>query len=268
MKARGGLAPGLAPTLLSRIEDAGLNASAPPQQRWLDGWLVRFSPGKAKRARCINALAAGRLALDEKLALAAIVFAEAQLPMLTRITPFSVPPDLDAQLAARGWPRIDDTRVMVRSTLDALPDEPLPSGLAWQTLGHNALALAVGKLRGSPLAQSQAHAQRLELSPVPFRALAIRREDDGALLACGQFAREADLVGLYDVFTAEAARGQGLAQRLCAQLLARARDEGARCPYLQVEGDNHAARRVYQRMGFVDAYAYHYREAPGAVLPD
>ena len=54
--------------LLSRVEDAGLNASAPPQQRWLDGWLVRFSPGKAKRARCVNAVAAGRLPLDEKLA--------------------------------------------------------------------------------------------------------------------------------------------------------------------------------------------------------
>ena len=47
------------PDLLSRIEDAGLNASAPPQQRWLDGWLLRFSPGKAKRARCVNAVAAG-----------------------------------------------------------------------------------------------------------------------------------------------------------------------------------------------------------------
>jgi len=34
--------------------------SAPPEQRWLDGWLLRFSPGKAKRARCINAVAEGR----------------------------------------------------------------------------------------------------------------------------------------------------------------------------------------------------------------
>ena len=55
--------------LLSRIEDAGLNASAPPQQRWVDGWLVRFSPGKAQRARCINALAPRRFApWSEKLA--------------------------------------------------------------------------------------------------------------------------------------------------------------------------------------------------------
>ena len=50
---------------LSRIEDAGLNASAPPQQLWLDGWLVRFSPGKAKRARCINAVAVGRMPIAD-----------------------------------------------------------------------------------------------------------------------------------------------------------------------------------------------------------
>ena len=257
-------APAVDPVLLSRIEDAGLNASAPPQQRWLDGWLIRFSPGKAKRARCVNAVAAGQLPLDAKLALAAAVFTEAQLPMVLRITPFSVPRDLDSQLASRGWPRIDDTRVMVLAALDALADEPLPAGLAWQSLGHSAFARAVGQLRGSALSQSQAHAQRLELSPVPFRALAIRREADGALLACGQSAREADLVGLYDIFTAQAARGQGLARRLCARLLARARSEGARSAYLQVEGDNHAARAVYQRLGFADGYAYHYRTQPGS----
>lgn len=248
--------------LLARVEDAGLNASAPPQQRWLDGWLLRFSPGKAKRARCVNAVAPGRLALDEKLARAATVFAEAHLPMVVRITPFSAPADLDAQLDARGWPRIDDTRVMLRPALDAVAAEPLPPGLVWQTLGHAAFAQTIGQMRGSPLAQSQAHAQRLELSPVPFQALAIRRQADGAVLACGQFAREAELVGLYDVFTAAAARGQGLARRLCLQLLARAKGQGARSAYLQVEGDNHAARSVYRRLGFADGYAYHYRTAP------
>ena len=82
--------------LLSRIEDAGLNASAPPQQRWLDGWLVRLSPGKARRARCINALALGRLTLAEKLALAHQAFAEAGLPLLVRSTRFTQPASLDA----------------------------------------------------------------------------------------------------------------------------------------------------------------------------
>ncbi|MES2957226.1 MAG: GNAT family N-acetyltransferase [Pseudomonadota bacterium] len=256
------LAPAFDPLLLSRIEDAGLNASAPPQQRWLDGWLIRFSPGKAKRARCINAVAMGRLPLEDKLALAMSVFDEVRLPAVLRITPFTQPRDLDAQLETCNWSRIDDTRVMVRASLDGLAEEALPSGLEWQALGHSAFAQGVGQLRGSPLSQSQAHAQRLELSPVPFRALAVRRQADGVLLACGQFAREADLVGLYDVFTAESVRGQGVARSLCARLLAQARDEGARSAYLQVDSDNDAARSVYKRLGFADGYAYHYRVAP------
>src|SRR6185369_5608861 len=115
-------------TLLSRIEDAGLNASAPPQQRWIDGWLVRFSPGKAKRARCINAVAEGRLSLDERLALSEAVFREAGLPMFVRITPFSHPSGLDATLERRGLHRIDDTRVMVAPICPDLPD-PLAPGL-------------------------------------------------------------------------------------------------------------------------------------------
>ena len=69
----------LSPLLLARIEDAGINASAPREQRWVDGWLVRLSPGKAKRARCIQAVAPGRLGIDEKPTLCPPLYAEAGL---------------------------------------------------------------------------------------------------------------------------------------------------------------------------------------------
>ena len=114
--------------LLSRIENAGINASAPPQQRWIDGWLVRFSPGKAKRARCVQAVADGRLPLHERLALCAAVLHDAGLPPIVRITPFSRPAGLDDALASRGFHRMDDTRVMMAS-LDSMPAEPLPDGV-------------------------------------------------------------------------------------------------------------------------------------------
>jgi GNAT superfamily N-acetyltransferase len=77
--------------------------------------------------------------------------------------------------------------------------------------------------------------------------------------ACGQFARDADLVGLYDIFTAPAARGRGVARALCARLLQLALDEGARTAYLQVDAANAPARKVYTRLGFQDAYSYRYR---------
>ena len=243
--------------LLSRVEDAGLNASAPPQQRWVDGWLVRFSAGKAKRARCVNAVADGRLSVAERLALCEQVFNQANLPLVIRITPFTRPVHLDDTLAAMGLHSIDDTRVMVCTGLNDLPAAKLPSDLSAHNIALDPFAQRVGALRGSPLSQRQAHAERLLHSPVPFTAFELRSH--GEVLACGQYAIEADLVGLYDVFTAPSARGRGCARLLCQHMLVHAREHGARHAYLQVEGDNHPARAVYHRLGFADGYAYHYR---------
>ncbi|CAN5390472.1 GNAT family N-acetyltransferase [soil metagenome] len=248
--------------LLSRIEDAGLNASAAWQQRWMDGWLVRFAPVKAKRARCINAVAAGCTSIAQKLELCQAIYAEADVPLVIRITPFSQPADLDAQLAGLGMARIDDTRVRVLESLasvpTAAPAAELPTGYRIESIGSAAFAQLVGALRGSPQAQRDAQAERLAQSPVPFQAFQVIGAD-GAAVACGQFAVEAELVGLYDVFTAPAERGRGLARALCQQMLVAAYARGAQLAYLQVEGDNHSARRIYHALGFADAYAYHYR---------
>jgi ribosomal protein S18 acetylase RimI-like enzyme len=252
------------PTLMSRVEDAGLNASAPPQQRWLDGWLLRALPGKARRARCINALAPGRLPVAEKMALAAEVYREAQLPMIFRLHRFSQPLGLDAELECLGWTLVDHTTVMIRPNLRSLSQQVLPaaSGLRFEALGPDDFAQAVGALRGSPPEHRRAHALRLLHSPVPYQGQAIRRVTDGQVLACGQFAREGAMVGLYDVFTHESARGQGLAGRMCEHLLSISASEGASLGYLQVDSENQPALAVYRRLGFAAAYGYHYREAP------
>ncbi|HJV59533.1 MAG TPA: GNAT family N-acetyltransferase, partial [Albitalea sp.] len=211
---------------------------------------------KAKRARCVNAVAPGRLPLERKLDACQRLYEEVGLPMLLRITPFSEPPGLERWLEQRGMRRIDDTRVMVATRLEASA-AAAPAGVTLSQVGHEAFAQIVGAMRGSSLAQRQAHGQRLVNSPVPFSAWVLKH--DGEALACGQFALEHDVVGLYDVFTAAPARGRGLARLLCTHLLAEAARRGAGCAYLQVESDNHPARAVYHGLGFSDAYAYHYR---------
>ncbi len=256
----GGLSPRFDAALLARIEDAGLNASAPPQQRLLGGWVLRLSPGKAKRARCVNALAAGRLPLDELLARAEAAFRDAGLPFIVRITPFTQPPTLDATLAARGLRRFDDSLVMLLDTLGGTVAAPaLPAGLAFEAVGPQAFAAAAGRLRGSPPGQQAAHAQRLASSPVPFQGWLLR--GGGELLACGQLAIEDGLAGLYDICTVPVHRRQGHARRLCRHLLEAAQEAGARCAYLQVDAGNGPARRLYDSLGFTAGYAYHYRSA-------
>jgi ribosomal protein S18 acetylase RimI-like enzyme len=236
--------------LLARIEDAGINASAPREQRWVDGWLLRLSPAKAKRARCIQAVAPGRLDIEAKLALCLPLFAAAGLRPYVRITPFSQPAGLD-------------TRVMVLPSLDAwaAQDADISGAGAIEGAAADAFADWVGRARGSSAGERSAHAERIARPAVPHHAV-FAKDDRGDVVAAGLVVVEGEVAGLYDVFTAEAARGRGHGERLCRHLLAGAARQGAIVAYLQVDAANEGARRIYHRLGFADGYSYHYRTPP------
>jgi len=262
------LPAGVSRALIEQVERAGLRASQPPEQLDLDGWLLRRLPGKAKRARCVNALTEGKHSLDEKLAACARLYREAGLPLYVRLTPFSAPSALDAALHARGWRLHDPTRVLVHPALAQLPHIDAPADVVEQAAEASTYAAAVGALRGSSPGEIAAHALRLRASPAPYtgwiwrEAGAVPAASPGPVLACAQVARDGALAGLYDVFTAAPARGRGLATALCARVLRQAHAAGAGVGYLQVDAGNAAALKVYERLGFVDVYGYHYRLAP------
>ena len=90
---------------MSRVEDAGLNASAPPSSAGSTAGCVRFSPGKAKRARCINAWRWGGCRWRRSwLHCGRRRYREAGLPLIFRLHRFTEPftrPMLD--LEALGW---------------------------------------------------------------------------------------------------------------------------------------------------------------------
>jgi ribosomal protein S18 acetylase RimI-like enzyme len=207
-------------------------------------------------------VASGHKAFAAKLDHAAHAYASAGLPLVFRVTPFSEPGQppgwLDQQLSAAGLQRFDTTHVL-QATLATLPDpQPWPNAWHLAPVSNQEFARVVGALRGTPEAQQQGHAARLLASPVPY-AGAVVRDAAGQVLACGQTAQEAGLLGLYDVYTAPAARNGGLARLLCAKLLHAGRQAGATHAYLQVDAGNAPALQVYRRLGFSPLYDYHYR---------
>ncbi len=247
---------------LAGIEEAGLNASQPPEQLLLDGWLLRFNPGKARRARSVNAIAAGRLPLDEKLVLCRYWYRHFDLPLLVRITPFSQPRSLDAYLSGAGFVAFDETRVMTCPLVTADATEPASMTKQVDVL---AFARTVGELRGSTPQQIDAQIRRQQASPLSAFAvrLVAHEHADGPAVAAGQVVVERELAGLYDVVTAPVARGRGYGRAISRRLLATALAMGARTAYLQVDAGNVPARRIYSALGFVDRYAYWYRRPSG-----
>lgn len=242
-----------------RIEEAGLNALQSQQQLFYDGWLLRVSPGSAKRARSVNPWFGSTLALDRKIAHCERVYAARDLPTLFRMTPFAVPSDLDDVLAQRGYIVFQPTYVQV-AQLDRPPDSMIDSPIDLIAPPVGEFVDEVAALRGSSPEQRAAHLERLARTPLAARAIVARQ--DGRAIGCGQIVLEGDLAGVYDMVTDPAFRGRGVATVIVTELLSWAWQHGAAYAYLQVDAENAPALAVYRRFGFTTAYTYHYRARP------
>lgn len=239
-----------------RLEELGLNSSAPPSQLLYDGWLLRLQPGQAKRARSVNPVYASSRPLDEKIAYCEQVYRMHALPMVFRITPFSQPQGLDEELERRGYPKFDATAVEV-ARIDTVRRVDSPA----QAMDLVAWVDAVGELSGSLPLHRASHLARLQASPLQLRALAIR--DLGHVVAAGLTIVEDGWAGLFDIVTKPAARRQGYGRQMVHGLLRAAWEFGARQAYLQVTASNTAARMLYAQLGFSQRYTYWYRGQSG-----
>ena len=183
---------------LARIEEAGLNAMQSQRQLFYDGWLLRVSPGVAKRGRSVNAHFGSSLPLAGKLAYCESVYARHGLPTLFRITPFVQPADLEAALAARGYEAFGETLVqaVALERPPALPEHD--DAVVVEAPDTPAFVDAVGDLRDSTPPQREAHRERLMNSPLGKRYAVVRaggtrrlhRADRGRRRACRRVRRD------------------------------------------------------------------------------
>lgn len=244
---------------LRRVEEASLNGSATPRQILYDGWLLRLAPGKAKRARSVNAHYPSTRPLSEKIDYCERIYAVHGLPRLFRITPFVHPSELDAELERRSYARFDLTLAQ-GVTLPRPPDLP-DLEVELRKADVRSFVEAVAAMRRSSRQALEAHLERLLEAPLPSgRVFAWL---DGRPVACGQWMLHDGLAGVYDVITAEDARGRGLATLVTAHLLAQAWERGASFAHLQVDESNAPALAVYRKFGFATLYTYHYRAPHG-----
>jgi ribosomal protein S18 acetylase RimI-like enzyme len=244
--------------LARRVEEAGLNNLHTRRQLLYDGWLLFLLAGKAKRARSVNAHFGSSLPVGDKIAHCEAVYARHGLPALFRITPFTQPGTLDAELDARGFAAFDTTLVQTAGL--AAPPDRATAGCELEAPLAEAFVDAVGEMRGSPPLQRSAHLERLAQSPLDVHAVVARR--DGKPVGAGLVAIDGDLAGVYDVVTVPRLRGQHIATGVVAALLARAWERGARHAFLQVTESNAPAIALYRRFGFATLYRYHYRSRP------
>jgi GNAT superfamily N-acetyltransferase len=241
-------------SIIRQIEEAGMNAWPTHQQMLYDGWLLRFANGYTKRANSVMPVYESSLYVDEKIDYSEEIYHQMGLPPVFRLTPLA-PESLDPALQVRGYKTLHPTRVLtlpLKNWTIPVPKENLIRELPLeQWMG------VFSEISGSLVEKQPAHAQILRNILNPYLTAAL--EISGKWVACGLGVLERDWFGLFDIVTHPDYRQQGFATQLIAGMLDWAISQGARKSYLQVMENNAPALRLYDKLGYVDAYGYWYR---------
>lgn len=242
-----------------RLEEVLLNATAPPEQLLYDGWLLRLSREHIKRASSVNPVFPSTLPLHEKIDACEREYRSRGLVPIFRITSLGAAPGLDAELDARGYCVFEPSLVQA-APLDGFEVSAAPEGTRFQTTGMEPWVAMVGRLRGWPAHDVEAHIRRMSSSVLKSHCVSLMAGDNVA--SCGLVTIDGDFAGLFDIYTPPDSRGNGLATALCRRLLEIGHQNGAKQGWLSVLADNAPALKVYEKLGFVTTYQYWYRVPP------
>jgi len=219
------------------------------------GWQLKYAAGVSRRSNSANPTPDA----TEDLALVAPIvesfFRTRGLPSRFRILSF-LPSQMDDWLAARGYEIESGTRTLQardigaskQSSRTVLSSSPDP---AWID--------GVTAAQGREGAERETYARIVSLLTASA-AFAVAHNESGEAASWAFGVVTAHGLCIESVATRPDQRGKGFAGETVSTLMAWGASRGAGAAFLQVQADNHAAVRVYDRLGFDrELYRYHYR---------
>jgi len=244
--------PRLKDNVVKALEERALRAWPSLESASCGGWVLRYAKGFTRRANSANALAPNAPFRCVR-PLVEIFYRSHHLPVVFRLSPLAGE-EPDRHLADAGYRAVDPTKVMVARLPEgtALDDEV-------EVDSHPTPAWRVGfaGAKDVPTAHRAVHDRIIGAIDAPAAFATITQH--GRAVGYGLAVADRGVVGLFDVVVEPGARRAGAGSRLASSLLAWGKSQGAMGAYLQVLAGNAPAIGLYSRLGFEDAYEYHYR---------
>lgn len=229
-------------SLIKMIEVLSFKALPALEQRYYDGWLIRYAHGYSRRANSVNPIYASHLDVDTKITHCESIYASKKHPTIFKMTPAAHPSGLDQILDDRGYQKEGETYVYTVPLVGlGAPANPvrIETTLSTDWMTH------LVRLNHIPDYHTQTLQHMLELISVSCGFLTLEIDGYVAGVALGVVAD--DWMGVFDVVIDKQYRGNGYGRVIMEALLHWGEQQGASRSYLQVQADNIAATTLYSR---------------------
>ncbi|HEX2947465.1 MAG TPA: GNAT family N-acetyltransferase [Clostridia bacterium] len=242
---------------IREIEEFAMNAWPSLQTRLYDGWVLRFADGYTKRANSVNPLYSSTLSLSEKIKFCESEYRSRNIPVVFKLTPASMPGDIDRVLESRGYSREDETVLRLLDIRGRRFDAAKGTEAAYELTGR----WFEGFCRCSTSINEITKPTALKiLQNLSGKIVYVSKVVDGEIAGCGYGAVEQGYVGIFDIAVHRSQRGKGYAFEIMNRILREAQQMGASDSYLQVVAGNIPAEKLYDKVGYKESYRYWYRK--------
>lgn len=243
--------------MIKTIEELSMNAWPALQTNLYDGWVLRFANGYTKRANSINPLYNSTIPLDKKIECCEIKYIQQNLPVVFKLTPDSCPKNIDSVLEKRGYLRLDETSVRVLKMSQYSCRKP--EGVYIEKNLNNDWFNGFANCSNMVNTRNQLSAKKI-MDYIMGEVIYVSKKIEENIVGCGLGVIERGYLGVFDIIVDEGYRGKGYGQDIMDGILNTAVEKGVNTAYLQVVAGNLPAEKLYDKLGFTEAYRYWYRK--------
>lgn len=241
--------------MIRLIEELSMNAWPAVDTQLYDGWVMRFSSGYTRRANSVSPIYESTILLDEKISYCEKAYGDKKLPTIFKITDDGNLKEMDKRLDERGYIKNSETSLRIldlRNYISHAPEVIVETEFSEEWLKEF--------FRSSNIVDKQVQliANKI-LGKILGPVICVSKQVDDKLVGFGYGAIERDYIGLFDVVVDKEYRGKGFGKDIINGILAAAVQKDVKTAYLQVSAGNEPAEKLYEKVGFIEAYRYWYR---------
>jgi GNAT superfamily N-acetyltransferase len=237
------------------LEFAAFSAWPAKEQFERSGIVYRISSGYTKRANSANIIGAINSDSTQLIKKTEQLFADKELPCIFRTLSFSPQFEFEQHLKAKQYQNVNLSCVLSKK-LQAVTQPVMPAHIKIEILTISEWFEYFCMLNKQDDKLMQGHLDILLRIKDLCSAMVLRVK--GEVVACVLGVIHEDLLGIFDLYSAEHVRGKGYANMLIQALCNWAWQQGATQSYLQVLADNKSALALYEHLHYRHCYQYSY----------
>ncbi len=238
------------------LEQVASNAWVAEETERFGGWLLRANGGVTNRANSVLPIGPPPLPLDDAIEKVTAFYKERGLIPKFQMTETSKPVELDKDLAERGFSVGLQVEVHTAAISHLIQREPAIDVMISNDISDGWMSVY---REASGYNESTMEVRKGLMKRTPhFKAFALAKFER-ELAGVGFGVVEDKWLGIFNIAVHPTMRGKGVALAVNAALAKWGHQRGARSAYLQVESENIPALKLYDKLGFQQAYNYWYR---------